>query len=44
MLLEELLNDRAGPTPLAEIDRMRVQGTTPLTDNLLDRARREGRP
>ena len=43
-LLEELLGDRAGPRPLEEIDRLRVRGSSPLTDALLDRASREGRP
>ena len=44
MLLEEIMDDRAGPRPLAEIDRMRIRGAGPLTDDLLDSARREGRP
>jgi len=44
MLLEEAMDDRAGPRPLAEIDRMRIRGAGPLTDELLDCAKREGRP
>lgn len=44
VILEEALTDRAGPPPLAEIDRWRVRGARPLDRELLDRARREGRP
>jgi plasmid stability protein len=44
VLLEEALHESAGPPPLAAVDRMRVIGTKPLTQDLLNRARREGRP
>ena len=43
-LIEAALGDRAGPPPLAEIDRLRVRGHGPLTQAMLDRARRAGRP
>lgn len=43
-ILEEALRDSAGPPTLAEVDRMRVKGKRPLTQELIDRARREGRP
>ncbi len=43
-ILEEALEDRAGPPTLAEIDAMRVRGRVPLTQELIDAARREGRP
>lgn len=43
-LLEDLLGDRAGSRPLEEIDRLRVRGTSPLTDALLESARLDGRP
>jgi len=42
-LLEEAMADRAGPRPLSEVDRMRVKGARPLTQRVLDAARREGR-
>jgi plasmid stability protein len=41
--LEEALHDSAGPPPLAAVDKMRVIGAKPLTQDLLDVARREGR-
>ena len=44
VVLEEALHESAGPPPLAAVDRMRVTGTKPLTQELLDQARREGRP
>ena len=43
-ILERALDDRAGPPPLSEIDALRVRGAAPLTDDLLQRARTEGRP
>lgn len=43
-ILEEALQDSAGPPTLAAVDRMRVAGKRPLTQELIDRARREGRP
>lgn len=44
VLLEEGLRDRAGPMALAEVDALRVRGNRPLTQDVLDRARTEGRP
>ena len=43
-LLERALTAPAGPPPLEEIDRLRVKGAKPLTQDLLDRARQSGRP
>lgn len=43
VILEEALSDRAGPPTLDEIDRMRVRGAKPLTQEVIDRARRTGR-
>lgn len=42
-LLELALADPAGPPPLEEIDRLRVRGARPLTQDILDRARTMGR-
>jgi plasmid stability protein len=42
-LLEEVLSDRAGPPSLSAVDSLRVQGQRPLTQKLLDAARREHR-
>ena len=39
ILLAEALQDRAGPPPLHEVDRLRVQGQRLLTQDLLDEAR-----
>ena len=44
VILETALADRAGPPTLAEIDRLRTRGARPLTQDLIDRARRSGRP
>jgi plasmid stability protein len=44
VILEEALEDRAGPPPLEEIDNMRVSGSRMLTQELLDSARADGRP
>jgi plasmid stability protein len=43
-LLEDAVDDRAGPPTLAEIDRMRVRGSRPLGQRLLDEALHAGRP
>lgn len=43
VLLEEAVNDRAGPPTLAEIDALRYRGPRPLTQDILDQAREEGR-
>ncbi len=43
-LLAEALEDRAGPPSLAEVDRLRMQGKRPLTQDLLDEARSSGHP
>jgi plasmid stability protein len=42
-ILESALHDRSGPLPIAEIDRLRTRGRRPLTDALLERARRRDR-
>lgn len=44
VMLERILDDRAGPRTLEEIDRLRVKGRTPLSQELLDEARETGRP
>lgn len=44
VLLEKALTTPAGPPTLEEIDRLRVKGAKPLTQELLDRARQTGRP
>lgn len=44
VILAEALEDRAGPPTLAEVDRLRVRGRRPLTQDLLDEARTTGRP
>ena len=43
-ILEAALDDRAGAPSLAEVDRLRVRGKRPLTQDLLDQARSSGRP
>jgi len=43
VILERALADRAGPPTLEEIDRLRTKGASPLTQDLIDRARRSGR-
>ena len=43
VILEEALADRAGPPTLEEIDRLRTKGARPLTQEIIDRARRIGR-
>lgn len=44
VILEEALADHAGPPPLEEIDALRARGRRPLTQDVLDEARRDGRP
>ena len=44
VILEEALDERAGPVALEEIDALRQTGAHPLTDDLVERARAEGRP
>lgn len=43
MILERVLEDRAGPPTLAEIDTMRVKPLKPLTQDILDEALKTGR-
>jgi plasmid stability protein len=43
-IIEQALDDRADTPTIADIDRIRVRGTKPLTQDLLDKAREEGRP
>jgi plasmid stability protein len=42
-ILETTLNDRSGPPTLEEIDKLRVRGRRPLTQAIIDRARRRDR-
>ena len=42
-ILESALHDRSGPLTLAEIDRLRTRGRRPLTDWVLERARKGDR-
>jgi plasmid stability protein len=42
-ILESALADRSGPLTLAEIDALRVRGRRPLTDAILERARKRTR-
>jgi len=42
-ILESALNDRSGPLSLAEIDRLRTRGRRPLTESVLERARKRDR-
>jgi len=44
VILEETLNDRAGSRRLEDVDRQRIRGARPLTQELLDTARETGRP
>jgi plasmid stability protein len=44
ILLQEVLADRAGPPTLEELDKIRIRGSKPLTQDLLDDARQTGRP
>ena len=44
VVLEAAVAEPAGPPTLEEVDRLRVSGARPLTQELLDRARAEGRP
>lgn len=43
VILETALHDRSGPPTLAEIDQLRTRGRQPLTQSVLDRARRRER-
>jgi plasmid stability protein len=42
-ILESALHDRSGPLTLEEIDRLRGHGRRPLTDAILERARKRDR-
>jgi plasmid stability protein len=42
-ILEKALLERSAPLTLEEIDRLRVRGLKPLTQAILDRARRDRR-
>ena len=44
VLLEQALEDRVGPPTLEQIRAIRVKGAKPLTQELLDEARKTGRP
>ncbi len=43
-ILEASLRDPAGPPPLTAIDKLRVRGRAPLTEELLAEGRHTGRP
>lgn len=43
IILQEALDERAGPPSLEEVDALRQTGARPLKDRLVERARREGR-
>jgi plasmid stability protein len=43
-LLDTALADVAGPPTMEELDRLRIRGNRPLTDDLLQTARHEDRP
>ena len=43
-ILQAVLRGLAGPPRLEEIDAWRIKGAKPLTDELLEEARRAGRP
>jgi hypothetical protein len=42
-ILEAAVFTRAGPPTLADLDALRVRGMRPLTQDLIDLARDEGR-
>jgi plasmid stability protein len=42
-ILETALDDRSGPPTLEQIDKLRVRGRRPLTQSIIDRARRRDR-
>jgi len=44
VILEEVLGNGDWPLSLEEIDRLRIRGARPLTQDLLDKAREAGRP
>ena len=44
VILQEALDERAGPPALEEVDALRQTGARPLTDDIVERARVEGRP
>ena len=42
-ILETVLEDRSGPPTLEQIDKLRMRGRRPLTQSVIDRARRRER-
>lgn len=42
-ILEAALHDRSGPLTVADIDRLRARGRRPLTNAILERARKRDR-
>ncbi len=44
VIIQEALNDRAGPPTLMEVDQLRQKGAQPLTDAILEAARKDRRP
>ncbi len=42
-ILERSLDDRAGAPALEDIDRVRIRGAKPLSQSIIDRARRADR-
>lgn len=43
-ILGEALGDRPGPPTLEEVDRLRIRGRRPLTQDLLEESQETGRP
>lgn len=44
VILEEALGTRGWPPTIDELDKLRVRGARPLTQEMLDEARETGRP
>lgn len=44
VILEAGLADSAGPPTLDAVDALRIKGTRPLTQRMIDRAKATGRP
>jgi plasmid stability protein len=42
-ILESAFHDRSGPLTLVQLDRLRARGKRPLTDAVLERARKRDR-
>lgn len=44
VILEERLTGRTGPNTIDDIDRLRIRGQRPLSQEIVDAAREIGRP